>query len=272
MLLGLAGSELIDRGEYVVIRTPANPLFWWGNFLLFRTDLPPGGLADRLDLFHAALPTAEHVALGIDTTDGVLAAEGQLTAAGFSVERNTVMTASRVKEPARPNNNATYRPLQGDDDWAQLLELTLLCAHADIPGYAEFAQRKNAAERDLAEAGHAVWFGAYDGDRLQSSLGLVSDGNGVARFQDVQTRPADRGRGLASSLVYRASTHGLTELGAHTLVMVADPEYLAIRLYRALGFADTETQLQLTKPPTASDGPRRSLTVPDGRSRHPTET
>jgi hypothetical protein len=29
---------------------------------------------------------------------------------------------------------------------------------------------------------------------------------------------------------------------------VADPEYLAIRLYRALGFADTEVQVQLTKP------------------------
>jgi predicted GNAT family acetyltransferase len=60
----------------------------------------------------------------------------------------------------------------------------------------------------------------------------------------VQTHPDDRGRGIASTLVHRASEYGLTELRAHTLVMVADPDYLAIRIYRALGFADTEVQLR----------------------------
>jgi predicted GNAT family acetyltransferase len=77
------------------------------------------------------------------------------------------------------------------------------------------------------------------------------DGKGVARFQDVQTAPEDRGRGLASTLVHRASTYGLTEGGAQTLVMVADPGYLAIRIYRSLGFSDTESQLQFAIPPTA---------------------
>jgi predicted GNAT family acetyltransferase len=76
----------------------------------------------------------------------------------------------------------------------------------------------------------------------------VPDGQGAARFQSVQTHPDARGQGLASTLVHRASTYGLNELGAGTLVMVADPEYLAIRIYRALGFTDTETQIQLTKP------------------------
>ncbi len=28
-------GEIIDRGNYLVIRTPANPAFFWGNFLLF---------------------------------------------------------------------------------------------------------------------------------------------------------------------------------------------------------------------------------------------
>jgi hypothetical protein len=31
--------------------------------------------------------------------------------------------------------------------------------------------------------------------------------------------------------------------------MVADPEYLAIRIYRAVGFKDSETQLQFVMPP-----------------------
>jgi ribosomal protein S18 acetylase RimI-like enzyme len=65
----------------------------------------------------------------------------------------------------------------------------------------------------------------------------------------VQTHPDARNQGLASTLVHHASTYGFAELGARTLVMVADPEYLAIRIYRALGFSDNETQLQFTKHP-----------------------
>jgi GNAT superfamily N-acetyltransferase len=248
MLLELSGSELTDRGEYVVVRTPANPSFWWGNHLLFRTAFAPGDTASRLELFHHELPDAKHVALGIDTVDGIAGAEDELVAAGLEIERSTVMTASQVKEPTRPNTESAYRSLRSDDDWEQLFELTMAATWAEFPDYADFTRKKVAAERVLVEAGHATWFGAYAGDRLQASLGLVSDGTGVARFQNVQTHPDNRGRGLASTLVHQASTYGLTELDVHTLVMVADPEYLAIRLYRTLGFSDSETQLQLTKP------------------------
>ena len=33
-----------DRGDYLVVRTPSNPGFYWGNFLLL--DAPAGPLAD----------------------------------------------------------------------------------------------------------------------------------------------------------------------------------------------------------------------------------
>ena len=250
MLLELSGSELTDRGEYVVVRTPANPSYWWGNYLLFRTAFALGDTASRLELFHHELPDAKHVALGIDSVDGIAGVEDELVAAGLEIERSTVMTACQVKEPTRPNTESAYRALRSDDDWEQLFELTMAATStwSELPNYADFTREKVAAERVLVEAGHATWFGAYAGDRLQASLGLVSDGTGVARFQNVQTHPNDRGRGLASTLVHQASTYGLTELEVHTLVMVADPEYLAIRLYRTLGFSDSETQLQLTKP------------------------
>ena len=45
------------------------------------------------------------------------------------------------------------------------------------------------------------------------------------------------------------SRYGLGELGARTLVMVADPDYLAIRVYRSVGFTGSETQLQAERPP-----------------------
>ena len=45
--------------------------------------------------------------------------------------------------------------------------------------------------------------------------------------------------------MHRVSGYGFDELGARTLVMVADPDYLAVRIYRSVGFADTEVQTQL---------------------------
>ena len=35
-LLRLAGSSIEDRGDHLVVRTSANPTFWWGNFLLLE--------------------------------------------------------------------------------------------------------------------------------------------------------------------------------------------------------------------------------------------
>ncbi|MBB5835450.1 GNAT family N-acetyltransferase [Kribbella italica] len=158
------------------------------------------------------------------------------------------MTARTVVPPARPNLASAYRFLGSDDDWEQQVRLTLAANPMEMDGYEDFVRRREAAHRAVVEAGHGQWFGAFDGDRLQASLGLLTDGAGVARFQDVQTHPDDRGQGIASTLVHTASTYGFGELKAETLVMVADPEYLAIRIYRALGFDGTETQVQVTKP------------------------
>lgn len=250
MLLELGGSEVQDRGDYLVVRSPGNPNFWWGNFLLFRTSFGPGDAASRMATFGAEFPDAKHVAMGIDTTDGVIGAMEDVDAAGFEVETNTVMSATSVLPPARPNGDATIRQLDSDDDWDRHLALSLAVHTLDVPGQEEFAARRNATYRELVESGRGAWFGAFEGAELVSALGLLSDGGDVARFQHVQTHEKARGRGLASTLVHHASQYGLTELGAKTLVMVADPDYLAIRIYRALGFSDNEKQLQLTRRPS----------------------
>ncbi|MFF1822761.1 GNAT family N-acetyltransferase [Kribbella sp. NPDC058245] len=249
-LLGLGGSEISDTGPYVVIRTPANPTFWWGNYLLHRTPLEPGDLERRVTEFRAEFPAAKHVALGIDTTDGVLGIDPQeVIAAGGRADPSVVMTTSSVNAPKRPNTTSTFRFLDGDDDWQRVVDLTLATSTMTVDdGHREFTRLKVAHERELVEAGHGKWFGAFDGDRLQASLGLMLDGEGLARFQNVQTHPDDRNQGIASTLIHRASTYGF-EQGAKTLVMVADPGYLAIHIYRTLGFNDTETQLAITIPP-----------------------
>jgi ribosomal protein S18 acetylase RimI-like enzyme len=249
-LLELGGSEIEDCGEHLVVRTPRNPSYWWGNFLLL-SRVPAAGDTDRwLERFAAAFPDARHVALGFDGVhDGVEALAG-FAERGMRCEASVVMSASAVHEPPRPNGAATYRRLESDEDWAQSLELAMACH--DDQGEADhlaFATRKVATNRALTEAGHGGWFGAFLDGALVSQQGLVSASPGLARFQSVETHPDARGLGLAGTLVHHVAQYGFGELAAHTLVMVADPDYLAVRVYRSVGFSDGETQLLAERPP-----------------------
>jgi ribosomal protein S18 acetylase RimI-like enzyme len=248
-LLELGGSEIEDYGDHLVVRSPHNPTYWWGNFLLLD-HTPASSDIDRwMDRFATALPEAKHRAFAVDGTDGTLADLDGFAERGLSVEASTVMTATSVRPPERPNRDATYRQLGSDDDWAQCLELRIACNDTDEIGYEQFAARKVATERATVEAGHGGWFGAFLDGRLVAQMGLLAASPGLARFQTVETHPDLRGRGLAGTLVHHTSRYGFDELGARILVMVADPEYLAIRIYRSVGFAATETQLQAELPP-----------------------
>lgn len=248
MIRVLEGSQVEDRGDYLVIRTPDNPAYWWGNFLLLAPP-KPGQAARWLAAFRSEFPAASHVAIGLDITELSAVDIGEYVAQDLILERSSVLTAQELAEPPRPNRDAVYRELSGDDDWRQSAELGAV-AYADEPGGdPEFMHARVAAERALTESGHGSWFGAFVGGGLVAQLGIITDGSGVARYQNVETHPDWRRRGLAGSLVWHAGRHGLDTLGASTLVIVADPHADAIRVYRTLGFADAETQVGFERQP-----------------------
>ena len=236
------GSEVTDRGGYLVIRSPDNPGFWWGNFLLLR-GWPQDG-DGWLDRFAAEFPRAEHVAIGVDVTE----AGGRLPAefASLEPEISTVLTCAGIQAPGHVNTEAEIRPLESDQDWRQSVELNLRCYGEQNPG--DFQQRRSATRRRLTRTGRAAWFGAFDGGRLVAQLGICDAGGGLARYQDVETDPAARRRGLAGTLVWRAGQFARATFGASTLVIVADPAEGAIRIYRGCGFADAQTQFSFARP------------------------
>jgi len=247
-LLRLAGSEVHDHRTHIIVRTPDNPTYWWGNFLLMSHPPRADEVPAWIELFRATYPASEHLAFGVDGTDGSVDDLEAFRTAGLNVEASSVMTATSVHEPPRPNREATYRPLVSDDDWQQQVELGIAGEHED--GGQDFVIAKTAAERSLTGRGIGEWWGAFVDGRLLASMGLFAASPGLARFQQVKTHPDARGRGLAGTLVHEVSRFGFDELGAETLVMVADPDYLAIRVYRSVGFADTESQLQADRKPS----------------------
>lgn len=250
MLRLLEGGERADNGDCVVVRSPANPVYWWGNFLLLAAPPAPGSVSRWLSRFAAEFPAAGHVALGIDVTDRSAVDPAEFEAAGLMFRRETVLTAAEVHQPPHPNRSAEYRPLTGSADWQQAVELRIACTGPeDPPADRGFQESRITAQRGLAEAGHGCWLGAFAGRRLVAQLGIISDGHGVARYQDVETHPAARRQGLAGTLVYQAGRYALARLAASTLVIVAEPDQQAIRVYRSCGFEVTEDQVSFERPP-----------------------
>jgi len=243
----LEGAEVSDRGDYLVVRSPGNPGFWWGNFLLLARVPRPGEAGAWLARFAAEFPGASHVALGVDTAADV-PVPPDLAAAGLGIEHATVLTAAQPNPPACSSTTAEIRPLADDADWRQSVELTIRCFGGDE---SEFLERRAMARQRVTRTGKGAWFGAFADGRLRAQLGLFDAGDGCARYQNVETDPLARRQGLAGTLVWAAARYGREVLGARTFVIVADPAGPAIRLYQSCGFTPRETQLSLERPPSA---------------------
>lgn len=249
-LLRMSGSTVIDRGDHVVISTRENPGFWWGNFLLLRDRVSATEASGWLARFETELPWAKHRAFGLDAPDAPADSLSSLAAIGLQVERNTVMTATNVLPSGHPPPDAVIRPLLGDSDWAQHLDLGVLTHHeaGDVTARS-FAHARAAAYRRAVEARSGVWVGAFVDGRLVSQLGLLVAGRGIGRYQDVGTHPDFRRQGMAGALIRFAANIVLPSADVTNLVMVADPDDEAISVYRSLGFTASEHQLGAFLPP-----------------------
>ena len=248
------GSTVTDRGDHLIVRTEENPRYWWGNFLLLATAPRASEMADWLERFAAVFPGARHRVFGVDTADATEVDDTVFASAGLTADRGIVLTARAVGDPPHRHAAALIRPLAGPGDWHQSGQLTAVCAAQDpVPADQEFAELRAVARRRMAEAGAATWFGAFADDRLVAQLGLVPLPGRLARFQDVETHPADRRQGLAGTLVWTASRFGLDELGTTRLVIVADPGSAGHRVYQSVGFASAEDHVGFVRPPDQND-------------------
>lgn len=232
----LSGSVVTDAGDHLVVRTPANPEYHWGNAVQV-TSGDPDDAARWVAVFEAEFPQATHRAIGLPR-------EPDPTAwAGTGLEPDVVetLTATSTPSPTPVPTGFTVRPLD-DAAWEQRLaqELAENAATGEYPAdeYATFMAGQVAARRRLVDEGRAHWVGAFTAQgELAASLGaVVLQGEPVtARYQSVLTAPAHRRRGLARHLLTVAAEWAW-ERGARELVIVADADSDAGRLYRAAGF------------------------------------
>ncbi|MEP7102156.1 MAG: GNAT family protein [Burkholderiales bacterium] len=260
-------GEVIARADHLVIRTPHNPTFWWGNFLLFDHAPREGDAAAWLARFAAEIaalqPESRHLTFGIDSGD-TFELPPDFAAAGFTRFSSTVLTMRRdqLRAPRAARTSALrIAPLQLPEQAAAAVTLQVETddGHSEGPvAYRLFRERQMRRYEAMDRAGMGHWFAAFVRDdagaeHMVADCGLfcapADERAPLGRFQHVETHPAWRRRGLCAALIHAVCLHGFEKMGLETLVIVADPDDVAIGLYESLGFVRGASTQHLEKPP-----------------------
>ena len=244
-------GEVSERSDHLVIRTPHNPTFWWGNFLLFDHAPREGDAAAWLARFEAEIASRQdqsrHVTFGVDS-EAAFALPPDFAAAGLKQFSSTVLTMRREQlRPARTAFGSEFRiaALRLPEQASAAVELQVVVDAGESESEAEyrvFRERQMRRYEAMTRAGMGDWFGVFvraddASETLIADCGLFrAPGESLGRFQHVVTHPQWRRRGLCSALVHAVCVHGFETMGLTTLVIVADPDDVAIGLYESLGF------------------------------------
>jgi len=229
-VLRRAGSQITDSADHIVVRTPDNPGYHWGNFVYIRDPATAADPAACLALMRRSIPGASHVAIGLPGPPDVAA----WRALDLGVECDEVLASDQPPMGRELPDGYHARAFAAADDWEQAIgkELAEAGSPAD-PAYADFVRRRVDSRRRMVANRDAAFMGVFHGGRLVADLGIVLC-DGIARYQSVGTDPAHRGLGLASHLLQAAGAWA-ERRGATRWVIVADRGSDAARLYRRCG-------------------------------------
>jgi RimJ/RimL family protein N-acetyltransferase len=256
-------GQVIERADCLVVRTPANPAFWWGNFLLFD-QAPRAGDATRwLRRFDEELvqpdPLVQHLAFGIDVSEP-FDLPADIAAASLVLNEGAVLQlAPHQLRSASLVEGFTVRPLRLPDEDTLAVDAQVASDANEHEPQSYRRHRKKMMERygAMCHAGWGHWFGVFaqlpTGEQLVADCGLFADGppsqQTLGRFQHVSTHPAWRRRGLCRAMIHAVCRHGFEQMGLQHLVMMADPHDVAIGIYESLGFQRSASTWELERKP-----------------------
>ena len=231
LAVAVAGGATVTEGPgCLVVRTPGNPWFHWGNFIM----VTGGNVSDAdqwLARFEGEFPGAAYRAIGLPVAPD----PAPWVARGLVVEaEQSLAQRGRPSVPDPPPGYAVRR-IEGDD-WPAYLTHRLADDQPHPPAHhQEFLTARVRMYQRLSDHEQAGFFGAFGGDgTIAASLGIVLLGE-RARYQTVLTLPPYRHQGLATYLLALAGAWAY-DRGARTRIIVADADSPAQTLYERVGF------------------------------------
>ena len=228
LALARTHGRVTDRGDYMVVEIPAMSTWAAANYLLIPSAPSAIDVQRWIDTFDRELGTERSLSFRLGDTS---ADESALREAGFEIDETDMFVANEVLAP--PHAMPIRALESGEVLQTSVLAWTISDRHDEV--LRKLLHARAAWFADLVDRGLATFWGAFDTDKLVASVGLVRLG-ALARFQDVQTLPAYRRRGLSGALLATAAraTRG------YRYVIGAVPDSDGARVYRRVGFQRLE--------------------------------
>jgi hypothetical protein len=111
-------AQVITRDDHLLVRTPHNPTFYWGNFLLYDHAPRESDAASWLASFDAEIsrpqPQSRHIAFGVDAPEA-FELPASFVQAGLTSHVTTVLTMKRdqLRAPLSADSSMSPRTLHG---------------------------------------------------------------------------------------------------------------------------------------------------------------
>ncbi len=141
--------------------------------------------------------------------------------------------------------------MESDTDWEMIFNNNMLCRDPNdkepLEDHKVFKRKQLKEYRGMCEKGLCQWYGIFIEDKIVADMAVFII-DGVAFFQDVETIPEYRRKGICGSAVYDVSRDLLESKRVHTLTMAADEDYHAARIYESLGYKMGEKSVVLINP------------------------
>nr|WKF61802.1 hypothetical protein HUO10_006334 [Paraburkholderia busanensis] len=238
LLLHAETGSVTSHERYIVVRTPQAPDYFFGNLLVLH-DRPHINQLARIEDDFARLvgtpPAIAHRTFTWPETAVDAVNLDAFVARGYDATICRVLAATPEQvQPAVSRTHIDIRPFRSQRDWDDWAAMQL----ANMPDPADpVSQRyiayQQRAHRSLIGRGFGEWWSAFvDGEQV-GSLGLFFFDR-IGRFQSVVTGERHRSQGICRTLVSEVIRQ--TAGSADRLVMVADENYHAGRIYEGLGF------------------------------------
>lgn len=247
-ILRLTGSEIQEYKDHLIVKTPSNPKYHWGNCLLVLDHSLVGQADIWVSKFHQQFPNADWISIALPAMPND---SEDWKSKGVTLEALEVLHANDLPNSFPLPKGYLVRSLEGDD-WNLLskkeLEENLVSKLYEPSEYEDFIVQTNQVRRSLCQTGKAAWFGVFFREELVSNLGIVLCGKS-ARYQSIETHIDHRKRGLASHLLGVAARWS-AERGCDNWVIVTEAKSDAGRVYRRAGFVSVNGSVNAYKAPS----------------------
>jgi len=243
-----SSSGCISENDlYTLVRTPSNPYFYFGNYLILNKNIENYNKKELENFFTSEFSDEKrigHIAFSwpYNKSENV----DSYIEDGYHYEKSIAMTLeqSNLADLKCKNSDVHIRKFS-EGDWDQwiLFELDEFDNQYPIIDHQLFLLGLEKNYRSLIKADKGSWYGAFIDKELVASAGIFHE-DSIGRLQKIRTRGNYQGKGICKTMLHKICSD-YYELSK--IVVVADENYFAKKVYTSLGFYEREKQVSLYK-------------------------